>query len=335
MPGPGGGSRGGGFGGGSRGGGFGGGSRGFGGGGYGGGYGGHHGGYHGGFGHGPYHRPHHHYHRPFFFGGYRPYYGYGYGGGGCLGGLLGMLMAPFLILFMVAVMLFSVFGNAFTNVANGGQIIYNEPAFEEYANEQYAREFGRSSAYEDNILIIFLTNEQSDGYYCIAWVGNNIETEINHMFGNEYTAFGIQIRSEVPDYHKYSISQNLANVFDYLGDEIVSLDLETSFKYPKDHSRMTESHVTNHSNFLSVSYETVDTALKEFTEKTDIPIVIVIDDMENVIGKTVTGSDIITVVFALGLAGFAIYMIVKAVKQRKENGDRNNPKDDPNNKTYW
>ena len=58
MPGPGGGSHGGGFGGGSRGGGFGGGSRGFGGGGF------------GGYGRGPYHRPHYHYHRPFFFGGY-------------------------------------------------------------------------------------------------------------------------------------------------------------------------------------------------------------------------------------------------------------------------
>ena len=77
-------------------------------------------------------------------------------------------------------MLFSVFGNAFTNVANGGQIIYNEPAFQDYANEQYAREFGGSSAYEDNILIVFLTNEQSDGYYSIAWVGDNIDTEINH-----------------------------------------------------------------------------------------------------------------------------------------------------------
>lgn len=327
MPGPGGGSRGGGFGGGSRGGGFGGGSRGFGGGGF--------GGRPGGFGHGPYHRPHYHYHRPFFFGGFRPYYGYGYGGGGCLGGLLGMLMAPFLILFMVVIMLFSVFGNAFTNVANGGQILYNEPAFQDYANKQYAREFGNSSAYEDNILVIFLTNEQSDGYYCIALVGDNIETEINHMFGNEYTDFGVQMLREVPDYHKYSISQNLANVFDTLGDKIVSMGLDASFKYPSDHSKMTESHVTNHSSYLSVNNDTVNSALVEFTEKTDIPIVIVIDDMEEVIGKTITGSDIITVVFAIGLAGFAIYMIVKAVKQRKQNGDRGDPNDDPNNRTYW
>lgn len=322
MPGPGGGSHGGGFGGGSRGGGFGGGSRGFGGGGF------------GGYGRGPYHRPHYHYHRPFFFGGYRPYYGYG-GGGGCLGGLLGMLMAPFLILFIVVIMLFSVFGNAFTNVANGGQIIYNEPAFQDYANEQYAREFGGSSAYEDNILIVFLTNEQSDGYYSIAWVGDNIDTEINHMFGNEYTDFGIQMLKEVPDYHKYSISQNLANVFDTLGYNIESMGLDSSFKYPEDHSRMTESHVNNLSKFLSVNNDTVNNALKEFTDKTDIPIVIVIDDMEDIIGKTITGSDVITVVFAIGLAGFAIYMIVKAVKQRKQNGNQNTSKDDPNNSTHW
>jgi hypothetical protein len=113
------------------------------------------------------------------------------------------------------------------------------------------------------------------------------------MFGNEYTDFGIQMLREVPDYHKYSISQNLANVFDTLGDKIVSMGLDSSFKSTDDHSKMTESHVTNHSNYLSVNNDTVNSALVEFTEKTDIPIVIVIDDMEDVIGKTITGSDII------------------------------------------
>ena len=320
MPGPGGGSHGGGFGGGSRGGGFG-----------GGGFGG---GRPGGFGHGPYHRPHYHYHRPFFFGGYRPYYGYG--GGGCLGGLLGMLMAPFLILFMVVIMLFSVFGNAFTNVANGGQIIYNEPAFQDYANEQYLKEFGDSTAYEDNILIIFLTNEASDGYYAIAWVGYNLDNKITAMFGNEYTEFGRQMLMQVnQEYHKYSLSQNLATVIDNLGDKIAALNLDSSFITQEDHSKMTESHVTNNSEFLSISEQTVNRALTEFTEKTDIPIVIVVDDMEDVIGKTITGSDIFTVIFAIGLAGFAIYMIVKAVKQRKNGSDRNDQKNDPNNSTYW
>jgi uncharacterized membrane protein len=164
MPGPGGGSRGGGFGGGSfggggpRGGGFGGGS--FGG---------------GGFGHGPhgYHH-HHHYHRP-FFGFYRPY-GYGYGGGGCLGGLLGVLMMPIIILIVATSLIFGVFGSFF-RVAKGGNVTYNEPELQSFANQQYAKEFSSSTAYEDNLLIVFLVNDERDGYYTIAWIGDNVASE--------------------------------------------------------------------------------------------------------------------------------------------------------------
>ena len=323
MPGPGGGSNGGGFGGGSRGGGFGGGNR-------GGGFGG--GGYRGGphFGH------HHHYHRPFFFG-YRPY-GYGYGGGGCLGGLLGMLMMPFILLALVVVMIFGAVGSAFTNVMQGGQMAYDEPELQDYADMQYAKEFGSSTAYEDNILIVFLTDEEAEGYYCIAWVGNNVANEINNMFGNERTEFGALMLAEVPDYHQKSLSRNLATVVDNLTLKIEGKNLTSSFIREADHTKMTESHVTNLSR-VPISEETVNRALEDFTAATDIPMVIVVDNVENVFDKTISFSDIVIVIIALGIAGYAIYMIVKAVKQNKQNKHSSQGKqfdeDDKNNKTYW
>ena len=153
MPGPGGGSRGGGFGGGSRGGGFGGGGS------RGGGFGGGSRGFGGGFG-GPHH--HHHYgywgpRRPFFGG----WYGRGYGGG-CLGGLLGILLLPIILLLVVSILLVSIVGSAVANVANGGSIYYDEAAFQQYADDQYAAEFSSYSNYENNILIVFLT-------YRVGW----------------------------------------------------------------------------------------------------------------------------------------------------------------------
>ena len=311
MPGPGGGSRGGGFGGGSF-------------------RGGSGGGFGGGFGGGP-HRPHgfhHHYHMPFF--GFRPY-GYGYGGG-CLGGLLGMFMMPIILLVIVVMMLVASIGSAFGNVMQGGQILYNEPEIEEYANTQYAKEFGNSTAYEDNILIIFLTDEESEGYYSIAWVGYNVANEIDEMFGNQYTEFGTQMLAQVPDYHEYSLSRNLATVVDNLSDKIERKNLNSSFIEKSDHSEMTESHLTNLSH-LEMSEETVNRALKDFTEATDIPIVVVVDDVENVFDKTIGIGDILTVIVALGLGGYAIYLIVKTVKQNK--GKRDSEKDDPDNKTSW
>ena len=298
MPGPGGGSRGGGFGGGSRGGGgFGGG--GFGGGSRGGGFGGYH--HHRGFGGGWYHRPY--------------YYG---GGGGCLSGLLGMLMLPIILLVVVGVLLVGTIGSAVSSVINGGDVYYDEATFQRYADEQYAAEFSSYSNYENNLLLVFLVNEESDGYYTIAWVGDNIHSNINYMFGDETTTFGRVVRGTInSEYYAYSLDSNLATVMDQMGNRVEALNLPSSFRTEKPSENPPTSHLTNKSS-LSMTEETVNDALKSFTEKTDIPAVIVVDTMENVFGKTIPIDHIIVLIVLFALAGLAIYLIVRALKKSKE-----------------
>ncbi len=314
MPGPGGGSRGGGFGGGSRGGGFGGGrGGGFGGGGY-------RGGYHGGY-----------YHRPFFFG--PRFYG-----GGCLGGLLGMLMFPIIILLIVGVMLFGYVGSVLTNLANGGVISYDETAFQQYADRQYAQEFGDSAqTYEDNILIVFLANEERDGYYTIAWVGDNIHYDINEMFGDEYTAFGrAMINSINSEYYEYSLDTNLALAMNSMTKNVKALNLKSSFVVPPAAESTVTSHITNKTS-LPLTEATVNTALEAFTAETGITAVIVVDTMENVFGKYMPIGDIIFLIIMVAAIIFAIVWIVKAVKNKKNNrgnGQNGQGQNDYNNGNY-
>ena len=243
-------------------------------------------------------------------------------------------MMPLIILLFAAMMLTSVFGSFF-RVFQGGEIGYNESEMQSFANVQYAKEFADSSAYEDNILIVFLVTEEYDGYNTIAWIGDNVSNEINMMFGDEYTEFGVQMLKNIPDYYEYSISKNLASVVDGMADKI-ELAGADSFENKSNQSNMIESHLTNLSN-LAINSETVNAALLDFTERTDIPIVIVIEDIEEVFDRTISVGDIITVVLALGIGGFGIYMAIKAVKNYKSN-----KKDDPeaeqerkNNSTYW
>ena len=77
----------------------------------------------------------------------------------------------------------------------------------------------------------------------------------------------------------------------------------------------TESHLTNHSD-LAINEETVEAELKKFTEETEIPIVIVVDSMENVFGKRLSFADIFTMLLFVGLAVVAVVMIVRRVKNR-------------------
>ena len=295
MPGPGGGGRGGG----GFGGGFGGG-RGFGG-----------GGFHGG---GFYHRPHFyggwHYRRPFF-----------YGGGGCLGGLIGMIFGPIIMIAMAAMLLFGYVGGAVTDVAQGGSVVYDEETFQDYADAQYAKAFGGSSAYEDNLLLVFLTAEDDRGYAYIAWVGDHIDTDINYLFGSNGSELGNAMNMSInQSNYKYSLDSNLAMVVQQMEKNVKDLGLESSYTCTEEHAQV-KSRLTNYTD-LSMTTETVNAALESFTATTGIPLVIVVEETEAVFGKTINSNSWVGLIIAAVLLIAGIALFVKAIKGRNRNSEQ-------------
>ena len=244
---------------------------------------------------------------------------------------MGAMLAPIVLIIIVAVMLMSIVGSAITNVANGGSIYYDEAVFQQYADDQYAAEFSSYDNYENNLLIVFLTNEEADGYYVIAWVGDNITGDISYMFGDETTTFGRVIQGTINrEYYKFSLDSNLANVMDQMGTRIEALNLKSSFRTEKETQNAPTSHLTNRTS-MSLTEETVNEALRNFTEKTDIPTVIVVDTMENVFGKKLPVGDIIIVVMLVAVLVIAIVFIVRAYKNGKNNGNNGNNGKNGNN----
>ena len=240
-------------------------------------------------------------------------------------------MAPLILLLVVGVMLMAMVGSTLANVANGGIISYSEATFQDYANTEYYKAFGNSKATEDNILIVVLTNEESDGYYCIAWVGDNIKDSINRMFGDDTTAFGQSMIASVNDYYAYSLDSNLAMVMNTMTEKVADLNLDSSFKKTYSHEKSPASHLVNYTD-LSLTEETVNDALVEFTEETDIPVVIVVEDMETVFGKNIPAEDIMVLLVLTVLAVVAIATIVRIVKNRSKFKDGNPEDDDRNDK---
>lgn len=293
MAGPGGGSGGGGFGGGSHGGGFsgGGGSHGgFGGGSFGGG--GNHGGFgggprpgRGGFGPGP-HRPPPHHHGPHWHGGFfgpRWHVGYGphFGGGGCFTGIISIaILLVFLLILIFMGAKTTPDYSYYSNVEQIEGIAYDEGTMQDYANSKYKKYFGDS---EDNILLVFLSNEEADGYYTIAWIGDNINYDINTMFG-EYTEYGAALSEHINDnYFAYSLDTDLASVVKEMSEHIKGLGLSSNFADEKEKLGTDKSKFYNFTSF-DLTAQVVDTALEDFTLQTGIPMVIVVDSAEKVFG---------------------------------------------------
>ena len=236
-----------------------------------------------------------------------------------------MLMLPIIILLLVSVVLFSTISSAFGNVFSGGTIRYSEAEIQGYADKRYNEIFGDNvAAYEDNLLIVVLTNEAADGYYAIAWIGDNVDAEISDMFGAEGTTFYNVMRNSInEEYFAYSLDSNLASVMRKMATHVENLDLTSSHYEEYSHETSPASKLYNYTS-LSLTEATVNAALEDFTEQTNIPTAIVVDTTENAFGRYLSPADIITVIVCIGFAIVAIVMIVKAVKARK------NAPNDPN-----
>lgn len=234
---------------------------------------------------------------------------------GLIGGIFGLVCIPLII---IAVCVFLIFGPAlFSSGFSLTKIAYDENAFQEYADTQYAAEFGGSTAYEDNILLVFLAEDENYyDYYYIAWVGDHVATDINHRFGNENTALGYAVgRSVNAQSYKYSLDSNLANVVEIMEEYITSNELNTSFKCEETHIQV-PSHLVN-KTAIELNEETVNTALTSFTDTTGIPMAVVVEDIDQVFKRSINPLVIVIGIIALAILAVVVFLIVRKVRKRK------------------
>lgn len=295
MPGPGGSGGGGGRsgGGGGRGGSFGGGGF---SGGRGGGFGG--GGFHGG----P--RPggmHHHHH----MGGW--HFGPRYRGGGCLGGFLGVLIVPIFVIILLL--------NIFMSGADVTYVQYDEEVFQDYADERYAEVFGSSADYEDNLLLVFLVDEDHYTYYYISWVGDHVVNDVSNLLGSN-NALGRYMDNSINESnYKYSLDSDLAYVMEQLSDSVSALGLSSSFDCGSSYASPTARFIND--SELSMTDSTVENAIAKFTAVSGIPTAIVVDDVSDVFGTDVSTGSGSRVSVGLIIAVVVIIAIVAVIIYRK------------------
>lgn len=258
-----------------------------------------------------------------FGGGYRPprpgFFFMPFWGGGCLGALF----APMICMVLAIVMIIGLIGGGLTTLFNGGNVVYSETKMQDYANRQYATIYDPSSAtYEDNVVVVFLTNEDNQTYYSIGWVGDNLKSQVSNLFGNQNTALGNAMQSSVTtsDY-RYSLGSNLAQMTEMMESAVKKQDIGTVYRTQKA-EKHEAGKVYNRSNSdLQVNTEIIDAALKNFTDSTDISMSIVIADAKDVFGKSLNTSAILALLLCIILIVYAVVAIVRYVKRRKGNAD--------------
>ena len=203
---------------------------------------------------------------------------------------------------------------------------YDEATMQASADRVYAQCFKNDATYEDNILLYVLVDEDCKQLCYIAWVGDNIVTDISDLFGNDYTELGHAIYSNVPEYYAYSIDSNLAAVVEDMSGYIGKMGLSSSFKKQPamaaspSESKLVALRVGEDAGKLpSITASTVNTALEEFTEKTGIRIVVAVDYIDNVFGREGMSGDAILLIGIVAIIIIVIVVVsVSSAKNRKK-----------------
>lgn len=236
---------------------------------------------------------------------------------------MGVVIVPILFAMFIIFASVGMFDNGVDVVINNG---YDEETFQDYAYSQYFEQFAESEAMEDNLLIVFLTTEEHYEFYYIAMVGDHIHRDINYLMGNNETALGHAMNTGINETnYKYSLDHNLAAVIDAMTASVQDLTLESSFTCHEEHIQ-SPSRLVNNTD-IPMTDSTVNEALDRFTQSTGIPIVILVEDAQDVFGSksTTVGenspikmSSATLVVLIISVSIIAIVIIRNKKGEKKE-----------------
>ena len=230
---------------------------------------------------------------------------------------MGMIMVPIFLVIFAGIFLVTSITSSVNALVNGGEVVYNEEKIQDYADACYREEFATADAYEDHILLVFLTYEDHYEYNYIAWVGDHVAYQISDLFGGEGTSLDAALEASVnATSYKYSLDANLAQAINRMEERVVATGIKHAFLCEENNVDVTP-HLTNKSN-LDLNADTVNRSLESLASATGIPMVIVVDEAEDVFGRTMPFGSIFLVLICLAVLGVAVYMIISAVRENRE-----------------
>ena len=232
---------------------------------------------------------------------------------------------PGLIVLIITCLVFlGFFGVFFIAIAGdllfGGTVRYDDDKMEEYLETTYIDEFGTSAESEDNILFVFLYDDEIYYNYDYSfYVGDDISTDLFHYI-DSFSSSIVDRHFEVDNYEE-EIEANLCRDINDMSNELRFLGNDNLIC---DHVHDGYNIELNNKSSYELDKSNIEASLSNFSNTTGVSITLVLDTRENVFGKSVEVD-----IFALLVLGFIFSVfiiiivlgIVKSVKSIKKKND--------------
>ena len=250
-------------------------------------------------------------------------HGGGHGGGGFAipidgAGLPGVIMGIIFIIFPLfsgVIMMLSFLPDLI------GRPSYDANDFQDYCYEIYYDEFSSYGAKEDYLLLVIATEDYDYyDYYYMAFAGKHISPDVKNMLGDNYSELGRAFSTYINSTsYKYSLDGDIAAALDKVSNAVSKQsDIYTC---EENHSQY-QSRFENETS-LNLDAEVLNSAVKSFTDETGIPMLLIVDDINNVYGVVHS----VEAYFELGFVAFMVLLfvgagtllLVKSIKDIKKN----------------
>ncbi len=239
---------------------------------------------------------------------------------------ISVLVAPILTIVLALAIIVSSLVSGIGAAVKGGNIVYSDTTFQSHSLSQYLSEFAgddlNPNAKEDNILIVFLIDEENGASFnCTTILGENLKPGILELFAaNKDSAFGKELLENVKEEEKFeNLGPKFATIIAAMQKSVLDLDHKTSFNTELEGDKpRAESHVTNKVEKTAIATEELETALTAFTEATEIPIVVYFNTTEAVFGRTFPTGDFIMAALGLAVVAYGIYSMIKNIREAKK-----------------
>ena len=231
--------------------------------------------------------------------------------------LFGIILFPALITIFSIVLFILFLVPTIDTCRDGGNIVYNDSSAVSHRDTQYAKYFDGSNE-KNGLLIVFLiddSNSKYDQYLCISKVGENIADKVKAEFGLDSSSFGKSVLKEIDKEYKDSFSGDIVAVMDTMTKEVTDHGLSSSFKDSEISADTSVSRVINHTP-LAISQDMINKSLNRFSDETGLPVVIVIDSLDNVFDRQLPIRSFMIMLILLGVAIFCIVNTTRKVVLR-------------------
>ena len=205
-------------------------------------------------------------------------------------GLISIMLTPILIIAVaLGIFIYNLVGTI-SALSNGGEIVVTQEAYDAHIASIEKQAIAEGKDKDGTIILTFYYDEDTGAVTPDIKAGANLMNEVTDLLSNAAVYDSIKTYSD-------TFKADLVAVLNKAADDIVKLE---------------------GTSFIDDSDGAVAEAVKSFSEKTGIALVVSVDSSAAVFGRTTPWKDIIIEVALLAFSVYMIFNLVKKVRAYKQ-----------------